>query len=181
MNRLFARYSLSLSGAAALALSLTSCGGGGGAPGAPNNPAGPPASATPTPRPAPTPTPDPRLGLPPGPVARFTIKVRTVDNGTRDAVPDAQGRFVVFVGERVDFDSTQKNAAGDICAWNDNPTWFINDRDLAEESSTGVVLRRGSSQPFLLKLTMQGTGSFTVRSRIDGVDSNVLEMRVRSQ
>jgi hypothetical protein len=43
------------------------------------------------------------------------------------------------------------------------------------------VFRRGSSQPFLLKLTMEGTGSFPVRARIDGVDSNVLEMRVRSR
>jgi hypothetical protein len=72
------------------------------------------------------------------------------DNGSRDAEQDAQGRFVVFDGERVDFDSTQKNAAGDICAWS-------------------------------LKLTMQGTGNFSVRSRIDGVDSNTLEMRVRAQ
>jgi hypothetical protein len=57
----------------------------------------------------------------------------------------------------------------------------VNDRDLPEETSTGVVLRRGSSQPFLLKLTMEGTGSFSVRAHIDGVDSNVLEMRVRSR
>jgi hypothetical protein len=119
--------------------------------------------------------------LPAGPVVRFTIKVRTVDNGTRDAEQDAQGRFVVFVGERVDFDSTQKNAAGDICTWTSYPAWFVNDRDIPEDTSTGIVFRRGSSQPFLLKLTMEGTGSFTVRSRIDGVDSNILEMRVRSR
>jgi hypothetical protein len=160
---------------------LAACGGGDGStPAAPNGPGGPTASASPTPRPSPTPTPDPRLGLPAGPVARFAIKVRTVDNGTRDPVQDAQGRFVVFVGERVDFDSTQKNAAGDICAWTNHPTWFVNDRDIPEETSTGIVLRRGSSQPFLLKLTMEGTGSFTVRANIDGVDSNVLEVRVRS-
>jgi hypothetical protein len=161
---------------------LAACGGGGSTSDPQANPVAPSAAAaTPTPRPAPTPTPDPRLGLPPGPVVRFTIKVRTVDNGTRDPEQDAQGRFVVFVGERVDFDSTQKNATGDICAWTDNPTWFVNDRDLPEETSTGVVLRRGSSQPFLLKLTMEGTGSFSVRAHIDGVDSNVLEMRVRSR
>jgi hypothetical protein len=171
--------------AAAALLGLTAlsvaCGGGGSSPGGPNPGPSAAPTAAPTPRPAPTPTPDPRIGLPPGPVARFTIKVRTVDNGTRDAVQDAQGRFVVFVGERVDFDSTQKNAAGDICAWNGNPTWFINDRDVPEDTESGIVLRRGSSQPFLLKLTMQGTGNFSVRSRIDGVDSNVLEMRVRAQ
>jgi hypothetical protein len=114
-------------------------------------------------------------------VVRFTIKVRTVDNGTRDPEQDAQGRFVVFVGERVDFDSTQKNAADAICTWTNNPTWFVNDRDIPEDTSSGIVFRRGSSQPFLLKLTMEGTGSFTVRSRIDGIDSNVLEMRVRTR
>jgi hypothetical protein len=166
----------------ASAAAMAACGGGGNSnPGAPNGPAGPPAAVSPTPRPSPTATPDPRLGLPAGPIARFTIKVRTVDNGTRDAEPDAQGRFVVFVGERVDFDSTQKNAAGDICTWTNSPTWFVNDQDIPEGSSTGIVLRRGSSQPFLLKLTMEGTGSFAVRSRIDAVDSNVLEMRVRSR
>jgi hypothetical protein len=179
MTRRSCLWSVFVSSSAAL---LAACGGGGSStPGAPNNPAAPPGAASPSPRPNPTPTPDPRLGLPAGPVARFTIKVRTVDNGTRDAEPDAQGRFVVFVGERVDFDSTQKNVAGDICAWTNNPTWLINDRDVPEDTSAGIVLRRGSSQPFLLKLTMEGTGSFAVRARIDGVDSNVLEMRVRSR
>jgi hypothetical protein len=164
------------------AVALAACGGGGDSTPSAPNPAGPPtAAATPSPRPSPTPTPDPRLGLPAGPVARFTIKVRTADNGTRDPEQDAQGRFVVFVGERVDFDSTQKNAAGDICRWTDNPTWLVDDRDIPEETSSGIVFRRGSSQPFLLKLTMEGTGSFPVRARIDGVDSNVLEMRVRSR
>lgn len=160
---------------------LSACGGSDPAPSGPSATPSAAPSAAPTPRPAPTPTPDPRIGLPPGPVARFTIKVRTVDNGSRDAEPDAQGRFLVFVGERVDFDSTQKNAAGDICAWNSSPTWFVNDRDMPADSTSGIVTRRGSSQPFLLKLTMEGTGTFSVRSRIDGVDSNVLEMRVRAQ
>lgn len=160
---------------------LAACGGSDPAPSGPSaNPSAAP-TAAPTPRPAPTPTPDPRLGLPPGPVARFTIKVRTVDNGARDAVADAQGRFLVYVGERVDFDSTQKNAAGDICSWEGNPVWFVNDRDLPADSTSGIVTRRGSSQPFLLKLTMEGTGTFNVRSRIDGVDSNTLELRVRAQ
>lgn len=156
---------------------LFACGGGGDAPSAPTGGPAPVASATP--RPAPTPTPDPRLGLASGPVTRFTIKVRTVDNGTRDPQTDDQGRFVVFVGERVDFDSTQKNAADNICQWVNNPVWLVNDQNIPDETTTGIVHRRGSSQPFLLKLTMEGRGSFTVRSTIDGVTSNVLELRVR--
>jgi hypothetical protein len=163
-------------GLAALTL-LAGCGGGGSAPSSPSSTV-PPAPA-PTPRPAPTPTPDPRLGLASGPVKRYTIKVRTVDNGARDPEVDDRGRYIVFVGERVDFDSTQKNAAEQICQWKDNPVWLINDKDIPDDSSTGNVYRRGSSQPFLLKLTMAGTGTFTVRARLDGVDSNVLEVKVR--
>jgi hypothetical protein len=159
------------------AVTLAACGGG-GSPAPPTGP-NPAPSANPTPRPAPTPTPDPRLGLAPGPVTRFTIKVRTVDNGTRFPDVDDRGRYVVFVGERVDFDSTQKNAADQICAWTDSPVWLIDGRDVPAESSAGVAFRRGSSQPFLLKLTMESAGSFTVRARIDGVESNVLEVRVR--
>ena len=47
----------------------------------------------------------------------------------------------------------------------------------APESSNGVVYRRGSSQPFLLELTIEKKGSFAISARIDGVDSNVLQMR----
>ena len=173
------RWTLSVGGAALIAsLGAAGCGGGSAAPSNPSAPAPGPA-ATPTPRPAPTPTPDPRAGLAAGPVSRFTIKVRTVDNGARFPDLDGQGRYVVFVGERVDFDSTQKNAADQICRWENNPAWFVNGREVAEESSAGVIYRRGSSQPFLLKLTMEDRGSFTVRARIDNVDSNEVEMRVR--
>jgi hypothetical protein len=159
---------------------LAGCGGGSSpAPTSPTSTPPPAPAPAATPRPAPTPTPDPRLGLAAGPVARYTIKVRTVDNGARDPQVDGQGRFVVFVGERVDFDSTQKNAADQICQWTDNPVWLINDREIPDEATSGIVHRRGSSQPFLLKLTMEDRGSFTVRARIDGVNSNVLELRVR--
>jgi hypothetical protein len=166
-----------VAGLAALTL-LAACGGGNSpTPSSPSSTT--PAAPAPTPRPAPTPTPDPRLGLASGPVTRLTIKVRTVDNGARDPERDDRGRYIVFVGERVDFDSTQKNAADQICQWRDNPVWLINEKDVPDESSAGIAYRRGSSQPFLLKLTMESTGSFTVRARLDGVDSNVIEVRVR--
>ena len=169
-----------LCGSAALAVFTMACGGGGsptsGTPGpqaGPGNPGGNPA-----PPPAPAPTPDPRLGLPPGPVTRFTIKVRTVNNGERDAEQDGAGRFVVHPGERVDFDSTQKNAGGEICQWVTNPDWTIDQRACPMESTcaNGILTRRGSSQPFLLKTTIERTGTFTVQASIDGVVSNVLDM-----
>jgi len=112
-------------------------------------------------------------------VARYTIKVRTVNAGEREVVQDSQGRWLVNVGERLDFDSTQKNAAGDICAWARDPVWFVNGRDLPFDSSNGAIYRRGSSQPFLLKLTIQAPSVFSVEAEIDGVRSNVLEVKAR--
>jgi len=102
-----------------------------------------------------------------------------VNNGERDAEPDSSGRFIVHPGERVDFDSTQKNAGGEICQWVKDPEWTIDGGACPLETvcAGGVVLRRGSSQPFLLKTTVQTTGLFTVQASIDGVISNVLEMR----
>lgn len=158
---------------------LAGCGGG-KSPSGPSTPT-PSAAPTPapTPKPTPAPTPDPRLGLAPGPVARYTIKVRTVNNGEREVLQDGQGRWLVNVGERLDFDSTQKNEGGDICAWVRDPVWFVNGRDMPFESSNGVVYRRGSSQPFLLKLTIEGPGVFSVDAEIDGVRSNALEVKAR--
>ena len=168
-----------LCGIAALAAFTAACGGGSSTPTAPNNGTHPPPAAAATPKPAPTPTPDPRIGLPPGPVARYTIKVRTVNNGERDPEQDAQGRFIVHPGERVDFDSTQKNAGGEICQWVRDPDWTINQSACPMETTcaNGVVFRRGSSQAFLLKTTIEQLGTFTVQASIDGVTSNVLEMR----
>jgi hypothetical protein len=170
---------ISLVAAGLCAALLAGCGGGTSTtPSAPSAvaPSAPP-TPQPTPRPGPTPTPDPRLQLAPGPVARFAIKVRTINNGERDAVPDDQGRFIVHPGERADFDSTQKNAGDQICQWVNDPVWLIDGHNVPLESDAGIVYRRGSSQPFLLKLTIQKTGVFEVQGAIDGVSSNVLVMK----
>ena len=160
------------------AMAAAACGGGSGSATGPNPPTGG-GGAPPPPAPTPAPTPDPRAGLPAGPVTRYTIKVRTVNNGERDAVQDASGFFIVHPGERVDFDSTQKNAGGEICQWVTDPEWTIDGGACPMEATCagGVVFRRGSSQPFLLKTTIQQLGTFTVQASIDGVVSNVLDMR----
>ena len=92
--------------------------------------------------------PDPRAGLPAGPVARFTIKVRSIDQGNfnyRDPFQDSVGRWVVYPDEFLVFDSTQKNAGGELCTWVNNPTWSLQD-------PTGVLeLRPGQNNPFLLR------------------------------
>lgn len=156
------------------ATGLAACGGG-GSPAAPGPNPGP--SAAPTP--APTPTPDPRANLAPGPITRFTIKPRIVEPDVRDPAQDAQGRFILFREERVDVDGTQKNASNEICRWINPPVYFVNGVDMPFNTSNGVVYRRGSSQPFLLKMTIERRGSFSVRGTIDGVDSNVLEFVVQ--
>jgi hypothetical protein len=156
------------------ATGLVACGGG-GSPAAPNPNAGP--SSAPTP--APTPTPDPRIGLARGPITRFTIKPRIVEPDVRDADLDAQGRFILRRGERVDVDGTQKNSSNEICTWVNPPVYLVNGQNMAFNTSNGVVYRRGSSQPFLLKLNIEARGTFSVRGTIDGIDSNVLEFVVQ--
>jgi hypothetical protein len=157
-------------------ISLAACGGG-GSPAGPNP--NPGSSPNPGPTPAPTPTPDPRAGLARGPIVRFTIKPRIVEPDVRDPEVDAQGRFILFREERVDIDGTQKNSSNEICAWINPPVYLVNDQNMAFNTSNGVVYRRGSSQPFLLKMTMEHRGTFNVRGSIDGIDSNVLEFVVQ--
>lgn len=160
--------------AVAFGLFAAACGGG-------SSPAGPdPApGAGPTAAPAPAPTPDPRIGMAPGPITRFTIKPRIVEPDVRDPAQDAQGRFILRREERVDIDGTQKNAANEICAWINPPVYLVNGQAMAFNTSNGVLYRRGSSQPFLLKLTIERPGTFSVQGTIDGVPSNVLEFVVQ--
>ena len=154
--------------AVAFGLSAAACGGG-------SSPAGP----GPAPTPSPTPTPDPRVGMPVGPITSFTIEPRIVEPDVRFPARDAQGRFILFREERVDVDGTQRNASNQICAWINPPTYLINGLSVAFNTSNGVVYRRGSSQPFLLKLNMERPGTFSVRATIDGVQSNTLEFVVQ--
>jgi len=132
-----------------------------------------PVSNLPSPTPQPGATPDPRAGLAPGPVDRYTIKVRSVDQGNfnyRDPFQDSQGRWVVYPDEFLVFDSTQKNAGGELCAWISNPTWSLND-------PTGVLeLRPGQNNPFLLRTDVKKKGQMSLSAKIDGVTSNVLEI-----
>jgi len=133
-----------------------------------DQPIPPPAAATPPP-PAPA---DPRDNLAPGPIVRYTIKVRSIDTGGfdyRDPAQNPQGQWVVHPNEFVVFDSTQKNAAGELCKWADPPRWFVEDPD-------GVLDPRDSSQPFLYRADIRRRGVFRISAKIDGVESNSLEV-----
>jgi hypothetical protein len=166
----FKRSSLPVAVACAL---LWSCGGG-SSPTQPDPTPTPLPTATPTPAPAPTPTPaatptppDYFDTLAPGPVARYNIKLHSVrkPDGTELEEPfpqDSQGRYRVNPGDFIVFDSTQKNANGDECQWLSDPVWTVDD-------PANVMDRRPSSNPFLLRVDIIRTGSFTVTASLDGI------------
>ena len=80
------------------------------------------------------------------------------------------GRWVVYPDEFLVFDSTQKNAGGELCTWVNDPTWSLDD-------PTGVLeLRPGQNNPFLLRTDVKKKGEMTLSATIDGVTSNVLEI-----
>jgi hypothetical protein len=144
---------------------------------------------TSTPYTAPTPAPpgtDPRANLASGPVYTARIKIRTVDQGNFDYRPifeNPDGTWTLYVGEFVVFDFTQKNQAGQECQWVRDPEWFINDQVVAEGAtdSRGVLRRRGSSQPFLLRTDVVGEGTIRIQGTIDGVFSNFIDIRAERQ
>jgi hypothetical protein len=164
--------------AVAVACALLSSCGGGGSPTQPTPTPTPAPIATPTPAPTPapvptpTPTPSPDFvdTLAPGPVTRYNIKLHSVrkPNGTELEEPfpqDNQGRYRVNPGDFIVFDSTQKNAEGEECQWVNDPVWTVDD------SANNVMDRRPSSNPFLLRIDIIRTGSFTVTASLDGIQA----------
>jgi hypothetical protein len=131
-----------------------------------------------TPAPGATPTPnDPRAGLADGPVTSAFIKVRSIDVGNnvyRDPFQDRNGFWVVYNGEFVVFDLTQKNSGNQECKWVNDPKWHVEDPNYA-------FIIKGSSQPFLLRVDAdkKNVGEITVQGEIDGVESNVLKVKVQ--
>jgi hypothetical protein len=161
--------------ATVMMFALAGCGGGGST--TPN----PVPSATPTPTPtvAPTPTPaptaDPRTGWAVGPVTQVKAYLKTIESekgsrNYRDGTQDAQGNWIVYVGEYVVVDSTQRNGAGQICVWVDDPEYdFENDDRMMDIT--------GSSEPFFFKFHAERPGVSRVWSAIDGIKSNILSIK----
>jgi len=150
---------------------LWSCGGGS----SPTQPSPTPTpTATPNPQPTPTPGPTPAptptpAQLAPGPVVRYNIKLHSVrkPDATELEEPfpqDDQGRYRVNPGDFIVFDSTQKNADGEECQWINDPVWTVDDPNR-------VMDRRNSSNPFLLRVDIVRTGSFTVTASLDGIQA----------
>jgi len=160
--------------AAIVAVALVDLACGAKSPADPSASPSPVAQATPTPPPppppTPAPTPDPQGGLAAGPVASVKVTIHTVEisHGSqqfRDAQKDSSGRFVLYVGEWVVLDSTQRNAAGLICRWRHNPEYFWDNDD-------GMMDIRQSTEPFFFKFLVAKAGIAQVTSRIDGIESN---------
>lgn len=121
---------------------------------------------------------NPTSGLAPGPVARYTIKVRSIDvdggggQSFRDPFQNGEGQWVVHVDEFIVLDSTQKNATGELCrVENYPPSWYID-----EEGQRVLVPRVGQNNPFLLRVDVRKKGLARVYAVVDGVESNRLEI-----
>lgn len=183
--------SLSLALAALVALTaagtLVACGGGGG--GTPTNPSTPPpttqppATATPTPTPSPTATPYDcdRETLAAGPVAQYRFKLKVIRrNGDfiegppeGDPFPtDSEGRILVQVGDFLVFDSTQKNAGGEQCQWQNDPVWSISDTGIFSERTDAS--RETTACGFLLRGDVIRKGVFEIDAMLDGVDGDTV-------
>jgi len=83
-----------------------------------------------SPTPLPSGGPDPRSSLPAGPVTQAKIAVRSIDTGGfnyRDPEQDGDGNWIVHPGEFVVFDLSQRNGAGEKCAWIKDPEWTVDD------------------------------------------------------
>lgn len=160
----------------AVSSALSGCGG--------SSPAGPGPQPSPTPvgggpSPSPTPTPDLQAGLPPGPVARAVLYIyQQYENGNPNAGgtlknkgQDSQGRWIAARGDFIVFDTTPLNATGDKCRSAAPPAYRLLDLDRA-------FVVRGSSNPFLYRVDVVGTGEVELVSTVDGIDSAPLKVIV---
>ena len=176
MTLIFRRWTR-VAGAGAACLALFACGKASDTPAtATASPTPVPTAApTPTPTPTPAPTTDPN-GLAAGPGVAVKAYLKTIEtpergsNQYREAQKDADGVFMLYVGEYVVIDSTPRNVDGQVCRWRKDPFYsWNNDDDMMEVKS--------SSDPFFFKLLVAAPGYAEVTSRIDGVDSNDVRMR----
>ena len=161
------------SGIAVLCVGFVGCGGGS------KSPAGPTATPTPvaqvTPTPIPSPTPDPFADLPAGPVTQVKAYLKTLESSKgsreyREAARDSEGLWIVYVGEYVVIDSTQRNGAGQICRWLKPPVY-------SWDNDGGMMDIKGSTDPFFFKFEVAHTGAAEVSSVVDGIESNPVQMR----
>jgi len=88
----------------------------------------------------------------------------------RDVTQDSEGLWIVYVGEYVVIDSTQRNGAGQICRWVKPPLY-------SWDNDTGMMDIKGSTDPFFFKFEVARTGAAEVSSVVDGIESTPVRMR----
>jgi hypothetical protein len=99
-----------------------------------------------------------------------TIETSKNSREYRPAVQDADGYWIVYVGEYVVIDSTQRNGAGDICQWIEDPIYDY-------ENPENMMDVTGSDKPFFFKFHVFKPGTAEVWSAIDGIKSNILKIK----
>ena len=137
-------------------------------------------TAGPPPSPSTPPSSDPRASLAPGPVTRVTLYIyqqyrdgNPNSGGTqKDKVQDDQGRWVMNVNDFIVFDSSQRNASGELCQYRNPPAYELDDPD-------GIVMVRSSSNPFLYRVEVKEKGEFSLFSTVDNINSNNLQAIVK--
>jgi hypothetical protein len=113
-----------------------------------------------------------RDGMPPGPITRYTAKVYWIQtpDGVLRTFTTTNGRTVVYTGELVTMDSTQKGESSSRpCAWVNDPRWSICDR-------TCAFRRKYNGNAFLMQLFVDAPGEAVFHATVDGVDSNELTL-----
>jgi len=179
------RAALFLSPLIAGSLFASGCGGGSASPTTPGTtPSTPPTTTAPQPTPTPAPSATPydcdRSSLEPGPVStyRFKLKVIRRDGNFIEGPPegdpfptDDEGRIIVRVGDFIVFDSTQKNAAGLQCQWQNDPEWTVTGDVLGVRTEAS---RETTACGFLLRADVDRKGEFSVDAALDGIDGETV-------
>jgi hypothetical protein len=89
----------------------------------------------------------------------------------KDKEQDSQGRWIAARGDFIVFDTTPLNATGDKCRAAAPPSYRLLDPDRA-------FVVRNSSNPFLYRVDVVGTGEIELVSSVDGIDSAPLRVIV---
>ena len=108
--------------------------------------------------------------LEPGPIVKFTAHLYYVKRAPDDQIVNppetTAGHFEVKVGDKIVYDSTQKNSSNQICQWENLPEWSVSD--------SCAFSRLKTTNPFLLQMQADAPGVLEAFATIDGVTSNTI-------
>jgi hypothetical protein len=105
--------------------------------------------------------------LQPGPIVKYTVSVYYLKRGPNDEIitpVEQNGKWLAQVGDKIVFDSTQKNSNNKPCQWESEPEYIVSDSCSFERLATG--------NPFLLQMQANAPGELTVSATIDGITAN---------